>query len=140
MRVLIRLAVALAAAIIPLAVHAQQPKPKPRPGEALQLTATAYCHDGTTKSGTHTKTGIAAADPVVLPVGSVVRVYAPGGPFYAGIYTVMDTGRAVKGRDIDLFIPNCSRAEEFGRKPVRIRVLRKGWSPAASAPAESDGR
>ncbi len=109
-------------------------RPRAIPGDVLQLTATAYCHEGTTKSGTRTKTGIAAADPVVLPVGSVVRVYSPGKPFYAGIYTVMDTGRAVQGRVLDLFVPDCTRAEAFGRKPITVYVLRRGWDPKASAP------
>ena len=106
---------------------------KPQPGDALSLTATAYCHDGTTKSGAHTRSGIAAADPRVLPVGSVVRILGPA-KRYAGIYTVMDTGEAVKGRRIDLFIADCGRAEQFGRRTVRVRILRRGWSPRASAP------
>lgn len=108
-------------------------RPRAQPGEILELKATAYCRDGTTKSGTRTKTGIVAADPLVLPVGSVVRIDgARKAP--PGIYTVMDTGRAVKGRHIDIFIRDCAMAQRFGAQAVRVHVLRRGWNPKASAP------
>ncbi len=106
--------------------------PGPAPGTTLTVSATAYCLAGRTKSGTHTRRGILAADPHVLPVGSVVRIIAPGRR-YAGIYTVMDTGRSIRGRELDLFMSDCRRAVEFGRRPVRVRVLRRGWDPNASA-------
>jgi 3D (Asp-Asp-Asp) domain-containing protein len=101
-----------------------------RPGASVLLTATAYCQSGTTAAGTHTHTGIVAADPRVLPVGSVLRILSPDE--YAGIYTVMDTGARIKGRDLDIFVPSCTRAIEFGRRHVRARVLRRGWDPRAS--------
>jgi 3D (Asp-Asp-Asp) domain-containing protein len=96
------------------------------------LSATAYCHGGRTQSGAPARTGIVAADPRVLPVGSVVRIDHPDR--YTGIYTVMDTGPAVKGHMLDIFIPNCSVAERFGRQAIRLRLLRRGWDPKASAP------
>lgn len=95
----------------------------------LRVKATAYCQSGTTKSGTPTRKGIVAADPAVLPVGTVLRIL--DGPA-AGIYTVMDTGAAVKGRTIDIFFPDCRRAERFGRQSLRVRVLRRGWDPKAT--------
>jgi 3D (Asp-Asp-Asp) domain-containing protein len=95
----------------------------------MRVKATAYCQGGTTKSGAPARTGIVAADPAVLPVGSVLRIL--DGPS-AGIYTVMDTGAAVKGRTIDIFIPDCRRALKFGRQSVRVRVLRRGWDPKAT--------
>lgn len=109
------------------------PAPAP-PGSTLTLSATAYCAPGTTKSGTRTRHGIVAADPGVLPVGSVVRLVAPGEP-YEGIYTVMDTGPAIRGRALDIFMNSCARALKFGRRPVHVRVLRRGWDPGASAAA-----
>lgn len=92
----------------------------------LRVKATAYCQGGTTKSGTTARTGIVAADPTVLPVGTVLQII--DGPS-SGIYTVMDTGAAVKGKRIDIFIPNCARAERFGAQSVRVHVLRHGWDP-----------
>jgi len=107
--------------------------PPARPGATLRVAATAYCQHGTTQSGTRARTGIVAADPLVLPVGSVLRVdgVADG---LAGIYTVMDTGSAVKGSHIDIFVPDCGRAQQFGARSVIVHVLRRGWDPKASAP------
>jgi len=101
----------------------------------VSFTATAYCDAGTTKSGVHTRSGIVAADPQVLPVGSVVRLRSPEVPRYEGIYTVMDTGSAVQGNRIDLYVASCREAKEFGLKQVLVRVLRMGWNPRASAPS-----
>jgi 3D (Asp-Asp-Asp) domain-containing protein len=95
----------------------------------MRMKATAYCQHGTTKSGTRARTGIVAADPAVLPVGSVLQLLDSA---YAGVYTVMDTGSAVKGRHIDIFIPDCAAAEEFGERSVRVRVIRHGWNPKAT--------
>ena len=92
--------------------------------------ATAYCQDGTTRSGTHTRSGIVAADPRVLPVGSVLKIDSPKA--YAGIYTVMDTGEAIDGNRLDIFMPDCRHAKRFGRQQVRVRILRHGWDPKAS--------
>lgn len=95
----------------------------------LRVKATAYCQHGTTKSGTRARTGIVAADPAVLPVGTVLQLLDSA---YSGVYTVMDTGSAVKGRHIDIFIPDCAAAEEFGERSVRVRVIRHGWNPKAT--------
>ena len=100
------------------------------PGKTVRVVATAYCHPGKTQSGTKVRTGIIAADPAVLPVGSVVRIIDGAA---SGIYTVLDTGGDVKGRKIDIFIPSCARAVKFGEQTVRVRVIRHGWNPKASA-------
>jgi 3D (Asp-Asp-Asp) domain-containing protein len=106
----------------------------PRPGARLRFHATAYCKGTTTASGTTVRTGIAAADPLLLPVGSVIQVESLS-PRYNGIYTVMDTGPAVQGREIDIYMWNCNEALDFGRRSIAINVLRLGWNPKASAPA-----
>jgi len=99
----------------------------------MNVTATAYCQHGTTASGTRARTGIVAADPRLLPVGSVVRIL--NGSF-AGIYTVMDTGADIKGRRIDIFIPDCARADRFGLQSLRVHVIRRGWDPKATSPED----
>jgi 3D (Asp-Asp-Asp) domain-containing protein len=82
-----------------------------------------------TASGVAPKFGVAAADPSVLPVGSVVQI--DGVPErHRGIYTVLDTGPKVLGRHLDLYIWSCNEALEFGRRPVSVTVLRFGWSPS----------
>lgn len=85
--------------------------------------ATAYCHDGETRSGVHTQPGVIAADPRVIPVGTRVRVVDRRGG--AHVYEVLDTGRAIKGRKIDIYIPSCARAKKFGERRVRVQVLRR---------------
>src|SRR3982751_2887398 len=99
----------------------------------LRFTATAYCKGTTTASGVNVRTGIAAADPELLPVGSVIQVYKLG-ERYNGIYTIMDTGPAVQGRHIDIYMWSCNEALELGRREIGINVLRLGWNPKASTP------
>ena len=41
----------------------------------------------------------------------------------AQTFTVADTGAAVKGNEIDIFIRDCARAKVFGRRQVNVRVL-----------------
>jgi 3D (Asp-Asp-Asp) domain-containing protein len=106
----------------------------PSPGDRLPFRATAYCKGITTASGVAVRTGIAAADPTMLPVGSVIDVAAPD-PKYSGIYTVMDTGPAVKGRLIDIYMWSCHEALAFGRTPIEVTVLRLGWNPQATTPS-----
>jgi 3D (Asp-Asp-Asp) domain-containing protein len=106
----------------------------PRPGARLRFHATAYCKGTTTASGATVRTGIAAADPLLLPVGSVIQIESLS-PRYNGIYTVMDTGPAVQGREIDIYMWDCNEALAFGRRSIGINVLRLGWNPRASAPA-----
>lgn len=109
----------------------------PQAGSRLQFTATAYCKGETTASGVGVRTGVAAADPALLPVGSVVRLETPN-PRYSGVWTVMDTGPAVRGRTVDLYLWSCKEALVFGRRPVRLTVLRLGWNPQNSIPGMVD--
>ena len=89
----------------------------------MRVVATAYCQRGPTRSGVRAQPGVVAADPRVFPLGTVLEIVAPGSR-YAGMYTVMDTGGEIKGREIDIFMPSCARAHEFGRREVRVRIVR----------------
>jgi len=84
--------------------------------------ATAYCLKGRTASGSGVRRGIVAADPRVLPLGSRIMLNAGA---YSGTYTVADTGGAVKGRKLDIWVPNCSEAMRFGRRSVTVSRLGK---------------
>lgn len=110
---------------------------RPRLGAAIRFDATAYCKGETSAAGVGIRHGIAAADPTLLPLGSVVRVETTAGK-YSGIWTVLDTGPEVKGRELDLYMWSCNDALVFGRQDVRVTILRLGWDPAQSAPAEVD--
>ena len=93
--------------------------------EILQVEATAYCTEGETASGVLTRRGIVAADPRVIPLGSRIRVDGLGRR-HSRTYDVEDTGRLVKGREIDIFMADCDAAKEFGRQTAQVRVLRVG--------------
>ncbi len=110
---------------------------EPSPGVRLQFAASAYCKGEVTASGVEPRTGIAAADPDLLPVGSVIEVESVGQK-YAGIYTIMDTGPKVQGRHIDLYMWSCNEALAFGRRTVRVIVLRLGWNPRDTSPSLMD--
>lgn len=107
------------------------PTAPPAPGARLAFTATAYCKGMVTSSGVTAQSGVTAADPTLLPAGSVVQLDFKDDK-YDGIYTVLDTGPAVQGREIDLYMWSCNEAVRFGRKPVRMTVLRLGWNPHAT--------
>ena len=103
----------------------------PAPGARLRFAASAYCTGEVTASGVAPHTGIAAADPDVLPTGSVIQISTPG-TRYDGIYTIMDTGPVIRGRLLDLYLRSCGEATNFGRQSVEVLVLRLGWNPRAS--------
>lgn len=95
-------------------------------GQTLTVTATAYTAHCEGCSGT-TATGInllenpdmkvIAVDPSVIPLGT--EVYVEGyGNAVAG-----DTGGAIKGNKIDVFIPSHSEAMSWGRKTVNVTIL-----------------
>jgi 3D (Asp-Asp-Asp) domain-containing protein len=109
----------------------------PVPGARLSFSATAYCKGIVTASGVPVQAGIAAADPQLLPVGTVVEIESLPQK-YNGIYTIMDTGPAVQGRHVDVYMWSCNEALQFGRRPIRLTVLRLGWNPKATTPSFLD--
>ena len=91
---------------------------KPTLDESFE--ATAYSLHGRTASGAAATTGMIAADPRVLPIGSRVKIEAGS---YSGEYLVADTGGAVKGKRIDIWTPSSREAMRFGRRKVKLTVL-----------------
>jgi len=101
---------------------------QPGPTTLHNFVATAYCVKGQTASGLKVRSGIIAADPRILPIGSIVRIVAGD---QSGIYSVLDTGPLVTGRRVDIFMPEFSDAKKFGRRKIQIQVIRYGWNPNA---------
>jgi 3D (Asp-Asp-Asp) domain-containing protein len=97
---------------------------------AQVFTATAYSLHGRTASGRLVTRGLIAADRRLLPIGTHVRIDA--GP-YSGDYLVADTGGAVRGRRIDIWVPNTGEAMKFGRRPVKLTVLTRTRPGAAAS-------
>jgi 3D (Asp-Asp-Asp) domain-containing protein len=88
------------------------------------FVATAYSLRGRMACGEYTRPGVVAADPRILPLGSIIKVDA--GTF-SGVYHVLDTGGAIKGNKLDIFITCPRQARKFGRRKVQVEVLRQGW-------------
>jgi 3D (Asp-Asp-Asp) domain-containing protein len=86
--------------------------------------ATAYSQTGVTKSGLYTHDHVIAADPVILPVGSRIKIRGAGR--YSGEYVVADTGEKIVGRKLDIYIPNTRECMRFGKKRVRVKVIELG--------------
>jgi 3D (Asp-Asp-Asp) domain-containing protein len=87
----------------------------------MSFRATAYCKGTVTAAGMAPAEGMVAADPAVLPLGSRLTGLTAR---YDGDYVVRDTGAAVRGRRIDLYIRDCREAVKFGRRSVAVSVLR----------------
>ena len=109
----------------------------PETGSRLRFTATFYCKGTMTASGLNVRNGIAAGDPKLLPIGSVIRIDSLGDK-YDGIYTVMDTGPKVQGRHVDVYLWSCNEALAMGRRKMDLTVLRLGWDPQHSEPSLVD--
>jgi 3D (Asp-Asp-Asp) domain-containing protein len=98
----------------------------------LDFEATAYSIEGRTAAGTSARKGIVAADPAILPLHSRIRVHDAGA--YSGEYAVEDTGRTIDGREIDIYLANDAEAKRFGRRRVRVEVLRYGKDGTRPSP------
>jgi 3D (Asp-Asp-Asp) domain-containing protein len=81
----------------------------PRPGGTMTVLATAYCLKGMTATGLPVGPGIVAVDPTVIPLGT--RMTIPG----YGEGVAADTGGAVRGARIDVWIASCAEALAFTR-------------------------
>lgn len=75
---------------------------------------------GVTSSGKIVQEGrTIAVDPKIIPIGT--RVYIEG----IGIRVAEDTGGAIKGNRIDVYMDNLNQARQFGvKKGIRVFVLR----------------
>lgn len=84
---------------------------------AYVMKASAYCiPGGTTATGAAVRTGIIAVDPRVIPLGK--SVYVEGyGPARA-----LDTGGAIKGNRIDLYMNSTQEAMSWGVRNVTVYV------------------
>jgi 3D (Asp-Asp-Asp) domain-containing protein len=89
-----------------------------------KFTAFAYSIDGTAANGSRPCKGTVSSDPNVLPLGSKIRVSDAG--IYSGEYTVVDTGRKVKGHVIDIYVSSIREARQFGKKQVEVEILGSG--------------
>jgi len=85
----------------------------------LNVESTAYTFTGNkTATGVEPKQGVIAVDPKVIKLGS--KVYVEG----YGYAIAADTGGAIRGNRIDVFFPTLRQCINWGRKAIRIYVLK----------------
>jgi 3D (Asp-Asp-Asp) domain-containing protein/peptidoglycan hydrolase CwlO-like protein len=93
------------------------PTPAPSgPGQAITVVATAYDLPGTTATGVPVGPGIVAVDPNVIPLGT--RMTIPG----YGEGVAADTGSAIIGNRIDVWVPSGAAASTWGVRTVTITL------------------
>ncbi|WP_409288624.1 LysM peptidoglycan-binding domain-containing protein [Peribacillus sp. SCS-37] len=114
----------------PIAAQPAAVKSESKPavqGKSINVRATAYtasCEgcSGITATGVNIKDNpsakVIAVDPKVIPLGS--KVYVEG----YGYATAEDTGGAIKGNRIDVFIPEEQNALAWGSKQVKVTVIK----------------
>lgn len=103
-----------------------QAPPKHLPSRSMEpeymeiiCEATAYTHTGNrTYTGTWPSRGTIAVDPKVIPLGS--RLWVEG----YGFGVAEDTGGAIKGHIVDVFLENEEACREWGRRKVKVRVYK----------------
>jgi uncharacterized protein YabE (DUF348 family) len=87
-------------------------------GINMTVTATAYTGGGTTSTGVPARYGLIAVDPRVIPYGTKVYI-----PQFGGTFVAADTGGAIKGSKIDIYLNSYSECINFGRQSLDIVVL-----------------
>lgn len=95
-------------------------------GKNLTVIATAYTAScggcsGITATGVNLNQNpnakVISVDPSVIPLGSKVLIEG------YGVATAADTGGAIKGNRIDIFMPTQSAALQFGKKQLQVKIL-----------------
>lgn len=128
----------------------EEPARKPAPKNSQTFIATAYdlsvqscgkpighpqygiTSNGTNLAGkTREQAMSIAVDPNVIPLGSQVKITFPE-PYthFNGIYTANDTGGAIKGKKIDIFMGDFNNNKthqsvwDFGVREVEVQILK----------------
>jgi len=78
---------------------------------------------GITYSGTRAKRGTVAVDPGVIPLGTRLYIESLDGRADYGFAVAEDTGSAVKGNIIDLFMESESDVAAYGKRKVRVYII-----------------
>jgi 3D (Asp-Asp-Asp) domain-containing protein/LysM repeat protein len=103
-------------------------------GKTISMIASAYS-DSAKENGPYAsldsvgnplKTGTVSVDPSVIPIGT--KLYITGYkssalPSGGMIAYATDTGSAIKGNKIDLFIPGIDDANNFGIQNIQVQIL-----------------
>jgi len=84
----------------------------------IAMEASAYTHTGNrTLTGAYPEVGTIAVDPKIIPLGT--RLWVEG----YGYGVAQDTGKAIKGNKLDVFMETKKECLYWGRRTVRVYVL-----------------
>ena len=91
----------------------------------MKASAYTYGNDGgnTTCLGEKTRRGIVAVDPKVIPLGTKLYIESTDGNYIYGEAVAGDTGGAIKGYKIDLFVESARECRQFGRRNVNVYII-----------------
>lgn len=78
---------------------------------------------GITASGKKAQPGTVAVDPSVIPLGTKLYIASTDGSPDYGFATALDTGGAIKGNRIDLFMENGTDCDNYGIRQVKVYIL-----------------
>ncbi|WCK52653.1 3D domain-containing protein [Aneurinibacillus sp. Ricciae_BoGa-3] len=108
-----------------------QPTSDGQSSKTYSMTATAYSGGAGSNldcMGNSLKLGTIAVDPSVIPLGSKVLVSGYDCPLLPKgglVATASDTGGAIKGNRIDIYVPGTSsQVDNFGMQNVTVKVLK----------------
>lgn len=87
-------------------------------GTHMSVVATAYAGDSITSTGTTPKWGTIAVDPRVIPYGTKVYI-----PQFGRTFIANNTGGAIKGNKIDIFMNTKKECYNWGRRTIEIQIL-----------------
>lgn len=91
----------------------------------MNATAYTYGDDGgnRTATGIRPYKGVVAVDPRVIPLGTKLYIETSDGKYVYGTAVAADTGGAIKGNKIDIFLESYSECISFGRRTVNVYVI-----------------
>ncbi len=91
----------------------------------MKASAYTYGNDGGnyTCLGKPTSRGTVAVDPRVIPLGTKLYIESTDGKYIYGEAVAGDTGSAIKGNKIDLFVESARECRAFGRRNVVVYIL-----------------
>jgi len=89
-------------------------------GVQLNAQCSAYVATGNrTATGVWPSFGTVAVDPRVIPLGSRLTIEG----FEGVTFRAEDTGGAVNGARVDIFMSSYNQAIQYGRRPCSVTVL-----------------
>ena len=104
--------------MFPVEVVQEYQGPEPEP-ETVTFEATAYTWTGCrTATGPWPSRGMVAVDPRVIPLGTELHIEGYGSAVAA------DTGGAIQGQKIDLYMDSEHECLQWGRRKVEVQIRR----------------